>query len=213
MNDIDGLLKIYKEIKPQIISRLAEFERVRKSGSNIDILKELIFCILTPQSNAIYCWQAVEKIFSKNLFLDINKKIILEALSKVRFKYKKTDYVIEAFQKFGKGVNLRDIFYNNKISIQDKRNWLIKNVKGYGLKEASHFLRNIGLGKNIAILDRHILKNLYFYKVIDCIPKSVTKKTYYEIEKKMEKFSKNINIPMDELDLLFWFKETGKIFK
>ena len=26
-------------------------------------------------------------------------------------------------------------------------------------KEASHFLRNIGFGENIAILDRHILKN------------------------------------------------------
>jgi len=81
------------------------------------------------------------------------------------------------------------------------------------MKEASHFLRNIGLGKDLAILDRHILKNLKEYGVINEIPKSITKKVYIAIEDKMREFSKRINIPMDELDLLFWSKETGIIFK
>jgi len=38
--------------------------------------------------------------------------------------------------------------------------WLVKNLTGLGYKEAGHFLRNIGSGK-IAILDRHILRNLH----------------------------------------------------
>jgi N-glycosylase/DNA lyase len=62
-------------------------------------------------------------------------------------------------------------------------------------------------------LDRHILKNLKEYDVIDEIPKSITKKVYVDIEDKMREFSKLINIPMHELDLLFWSKETGMIFK
>jgi N-glycosylase/DNA lyase len=84
---------------------------------------------------------------------------------------------------------------------------------GFGLKEASHFLRNIGSEFDLAILDRHIIKNLLRYGVIDEIPKSLTKKQYLMIEERMKKFSKKIGIPLAELDLLFWSEETGEIFK
>ena len=82
-----------------------------------------------------------------------------------------------------------------------------------GYKEASHFLRNIGLGKDLAILDRHILRNLQNLGVINEIPKTLSKNKYLEIEEKMRVFSKNIGIPLDHLDLLLWFKQTGRIFK
>ena len=93
------------------------------------------------------------------------------------------------------------------------RLWLVKNIKGMGMKEASHFLRNIGKGNDIAILDRHILRNLERYKVIDSIPKTITLKRYIEIENCVRKLSEDTKIPMDALDLLFWSKETGEIFK
>ena len=59
----------------------------------------------------------------------------------------------------------------------------------------------------------HILKNLKAYGVIKEIPKSLTKKEYLGIENKLRDFCKKINIPMDELDLLLWSKETGFVFK
>ena len=93
------------------------------------------------------------------------------------------------------------------------REFLVNNVKGFGMKEASHFMRNIGLGKDLAILDRHILKNLKLYGVVDEIPNSLTQKKYLNIEAKFREFSEKIQIPMDELDLLFWSEETGEIFK
>jgi len=92
------------------------------------------------------------------------------------------------------------------------REWLVENVKGYGFKEASHFLRNIGY-RELAILDRHILKYLVEFGVIEKVPKSLTKKNYMEIEEKFKQFSGRVGIPMDELDLLFWSLETGEIFK
>ncbi len=95
----------------------------------------------------------------------------------------------------------------------DLREFLVRNIKGLGYKEASHFLRNIGLGKNIAILDRHILKNLKELKIIKEIPESLTKRKYIEIEKKFIKFSEKIGILPEELDLVLWAKETGTIFK
>ena len=93
------------------------------------------------------------------------------------------------------------------------REWLIENVKGMDYKEASHFLRNVGFGDDIAILDRHILKNLVRYSIIDEVPKSLTGKKYLEIEEKMRKFAQKAGIPFAHLDLLWWSEETGEIFK
>ena len=82
-----------------------------------------------------------------------------------------------------------------------------------GYKEASHFLRNIGFADYLAILDRHILKNLKIFGIIEEIPKSLSKKKYLEIEEKMRNLANEVNIPLSHLDLLFWSKETGEIFK
>ncbi|MCK4287766.1 MAG: hypothetical protein KAW86_01055, partial [Bacteroidales bacterium] len=75
------------------------------------------------------------------------------------------------------------------------------------------YLRNIGFVGNLAILDRHILKNLKIYNVINEIPKSLTFDKYIRIEDKMRKFSKEINISLGFLDFVFWYKETGEVFK
>jgi len=93
-----------------------------------------------------------------------------------------------------------------------KRNWLAENVLGIGMKEASHFLRNIGY-RDLAILDRHILKHLLNCDVISEIPKTISKKKYLEIEQKFLLFSEKVNIKLDELDLLFWSEEAGEILK
>ena len=95
----------------------------------------------------------------------------------------------------------------------EAREWFVDNVKGIGLKEASHFLRNIGLGEDLAILDRHILKNLALLGVIEEVPASLSRRLYLEIEDRMRKFAENIKIPMSHLDLLLWYMETNEIFK
>src|SRR5206468_12141266 len=96
--------------------------------------------------------------------------------------------------------------------VKKLREEVLNLIPGLGLKESSHFLRNIGV-QGLAILDRHILKHLKAHKVIGRIPKSLTPKRYFAIEKKWLKFSKEVGISMDELDLLFWSMETGEIRK
>jgi N-glycosylase/DNA lyase len=85
-------------------------------------------------------------------------------------------------------------------------------VKGLGWKEASHFLRNIG-HLNLAILDRHILRNLKRHDVLRTLPRTLTPKRYLTIEGQFARFADTIGITMDELDLLFWSHETGEILK
>ncbi|MBU4190087.1 MAG: N-glycosylase/DNA lyase [Candidatus Thermoplasmatota archaeon] len=213
-NIVMEIEKLYLSIQDETISRLDEFKRVREKGSEKDVFAELVFCILTPQSRAKLCWAAVGNLMDKALLLKGSKNQILKELDGVRFKYKKAEYIVEARKQF---LTEGKISIKPQISqfsdVYDAREWLAQNVKGIGYKEASHFLRNIGLGENLAILDRHILKNLKLFGVIKEIPNSLSRKRYLEIEKKMSEFAEKVKIPMSHLDLLLWYKETGEIFK
>ncbi len=197
------LLKVYEQKKETIKQRLNDFKKIDKDE---DLFYELCFCILTPQSKAKLCWKAIEDL-KKNDFLNKEINPLTFLLGRTRFQNNKTKYLIEAKGKYKEIIeNLR------KLNAYEMREWLIENIKGISYKESGHFLRNIGR-RDLAILDRHILKNLYEQKVIEEIPKTLTKKKYLEIENKFKDFSNKLNIPMDELDLLFWSKEEGSVFK
>lgn len=189
-------------IKEQAIKKgLKDFSSLPKK----EYIHELIFCLLTPQSQAKKCWEAVVQLKETSS----EKQAISACLSKkTRFHNNKTRYILEAKNNWEK--------ISNKIETLETialRNWLADNVLGMGMKEASHFLRNIGKSNNqIAILDRHILKNLKSLEIIKSIP-SLNKKNYLKIEDKFKAFSKKIGIPIDHLDLLFWSEEEGTIFK
>jgi N-glycosylase/DNA lyase len=213
-NSIEEIKKIYRTMQDEIVSRLDEFKGIWKDGSEESVFAELVFCILTPQSRARLCWAAVENLMNKKLLLRGNKNQITRELNGVRFKYKKAEYIVEARRQYSiDGKIAIKSRIDQFIDVYDAREWLVENVKGIGYKEASHFLRNIGLGENLAILDRHILKNLNSLGLIDKIPGPLLRERYFEIERKMYKFAEKIDIPMNQLDLVLWYKEAGEIFK
>lgn len=205
---MEEIKRIYFSIQEKIRSRLNEFDRLREKGNDGEIFAELIFCILTPQSKAQSCWKTVETLLNKNLLLKGNEDQISKMLKRVRFRNRKAEYIVEARKHYPIRSKIKKFD-----DIYSAREWLVQNVRGMGYKEASHFLRNIGFGEELAILDRHILKNLKSLGVIEEIPRSLTKKKYFEIEKKMKKFSEKVEIPMSHLDLVLWYKETGEVFK
>lgn len=200
------LKRKYSKLKSNIQQRLDDFLKVKQS----DYFYELVYCLLTPQSSARNADKVV-KLLQSNKFhkQEINPQPILsQKESYIRFHNNKSRYLLE----FKKQYPLIEPQLQNGNSSIELREWLVKNVKGLGYKEASHFLRNIG-HRNLAILDRHILKNLVRVGVLNELPKSLSKNNYLNIEEKFKKYSKKNNIPMDELDLLFWSMETGEILK
>ncbi len=212
-NAIQSLQALYQERKEAIQKRLAEFRQVMQWKDD-EVFAELCFCLLTPQSSAKVCWEAVTALKQRTLLLKGLPAELEPYLRSVRFSENKAKYILEARNMFSKDGNLQlksqiSSFYNP----YELREWLVENVKGLGYKEASHFLRNIGLGEGFAILDRHILRNLNQLGVIAEIPATITKKRYLEIEERLRTFATEIDIPMADLDLLFWSKETGWIFK
>ena len=103
--------------------------------------------------------------------------------------------------------NIKDILLEEN----DKRMWLLKNIKGLGMKESSHFLRNVGFF-DYAILDRHIISSLIDNGII-AEYKTLTPKRYIEIEKKMHKICKKLDMSQGELDIYIWYIKTGTILK
>ena len=183
-------------------------------GREREAFAEMSFCILTPQSKARNAWKAITDLIENNLLYTGTPEEIAEFLNIVRFKNNKSRYLVELRNLMTVDGKLQPKkILSEQGDVFQKRAWILKNVKGMGLKEANHVLRNLGFGENIAILDRHILRNLAELKVIDEVPKSVNEKKYYEIEEKMREYSKFSGINMDELDLVLWYKEAGEIFK
>jgi len=164
---------IYHSKRKEIDIRLHDFINIWEKGGEKEIFIELVFCILTPQANGKACWSAVENMIVNGILYGGDISQIAKELSSARFIHKKSAYIIEARKKFlcDNTISLKSII-SQLGNGYEAREWLVKHVKGIGYKEASHFLRNIGFEQNLAILDRHIIKNLELVRVINKIPQA-----------------------------------------
>lgn len=200
------LHRLHGERKELIRQRLGEFARVGRS----DLYYELAYCLLTPQSSAVNAGRAVEVLKEHGLLTrGIDPEPLLHRPEYyIRFHRTKARNLLDAREQFPEIV----AHLGNGGTGEELRQWLVRCVRGLGWKEASHFLRNIGY-RDLAILDRHILRNLVRAGVLRSLPKTLTPRRYLAIERKFRAYAGAIGIPMDELDLLFWSMETGAVLK
>jgi N-glycosylase/DNA lyase len=204
---LDQLRSLYEERRAPIRTRLAEFRSVPES----EYFYELVYCLLTPQSSAENADHAVQSLRASG-FQETGcdpEPHLRNPAHYIRFHKTKSRHLLKLREEHSAILPL----LKGGESPTQLREMLIERVKGLGYKEATHFLRNIGRNGGLAILDRHILRNLRKFKTIRSIPESMSKKRYLSIERRFQKFSEEIGIPLDELDLLFWSMETGEIRK
>lgn len=204
--EVEDLLREHRERRDRIRRRLAEFAAVDPSH----YYYELAYCLLTPQSSAANAGAAVERLQradGEGTLVDL-AELLRRGGPYIRFHNTKARRLAEARAAFP----LIAARLGDRGSPEELRDWLVRNVKGLGLKEASHFLRNIGC-RDLAILDRHILRNLKRHRVIRSVPASLTPRRYLAVERSFRRFAQAVGVPMDELDLLFWSRETGEILK
>lgn len=187
-------------------------DKLEELGGNIKskrlVFLELLFCIMTANFQAkksIYIQQKYPReLISAN---EDELKIILKKEGH-RFWEQRAQRIILARDK-------KDELWN-KVTISELdslklRDWIVENFKGVGMKEASHFLRNIGL-LDYAIIDFHIVDLLVKEKIIER-PKTITKKRYIEIEKVLKEIADKYEMKLGELDFYLWYIETGNILK
>jgi N-glycosylase/DNA lyase len=218
--------KLYESIEARVIRRFADFRRVWERRNEEELLWELFFCLLTPAARAHSAAAALERLREKGLMLGLGlggdgaaspgsrQERISRELNTVRFKNNKARNLIEAEARFtGAGASPIGEVLDRFQNIHEMRAWLAANVRGMGYKEASHFLRNVGLFEDIAILDRHVLRNLARFRIIDTVPEGLSGKRYLHLEEEMRKLALRMGMPLHHLDMVFWYRETGEIFK
>jgi N-glycosylase/DNA lyase len=205
-NDLDRLREDYRRRGAKVKERLRDFASVPRE----EYFFELVYCLLTPQSSAVNAAKAVAALRAEGLGTrHIDPRPILASRDHyIRFHNTKSARILEALAGRPEMLHALD----GSQSAESERRWLRENINGLGWKEASHFLRNIGR-RDLAILDRHILRNLQRHGVIRSIPATLTTKRYLAIEKRFREFSAASGMTMDEIDLLLWSRETGEILK
>ncbi|MBN2101272.1 MAG: N-glycosylase/DNA lyase [Candidatus Aenigmarchaeota archaeon] len=201
---IEGLKKDPK-IRGQVDSKMGQFKKYRKMPAD-EIFKQLCFCIMTANFNAKRSMEIEERIGDG--FICFPEKKLASKLKEYghRFPNARANYM--TCNRKHKETLKQMIDTKNEKELRD---WIVKNIKGLGYKEASHFLRNIGY-ENFAIIDFHIIDVLVGYGLIER-PKAMTRNKYLEIEKILGKIAKRTGLSQGELDFYLWYSETQKILK
>ena len=232
MNNIEQLKQEYTNKKEKIRERLNQFQKFfnepyswhyingglkllpSEAKDDYRIFEELAFCIFTANTSAEMGAKAVDAV--RYVLINGSADDMARRLEGIyRFNNVRPAHIIHTRTYLKNSLNFQ---LKNKIkSFKNKdelRDFfaLNKDVKGLGMKEASHFLRNIGF-KGYAILDRHIINSLNEFGVLPTNDKPKNAKEYLETEQKFIDFSKEIEIDMSELDLLLWSRKNGRILK
>ncbi len=199
-----------KERGKQVSKRINEFELFRNKSSQ-DWFSELCFCLLTANAK-FKTANAIHKELGYKGFMNSSLNDITSCIkrNKHRFHNNKAKYIVAARAHNDIKHEILEIL--DKSDEFNTREWLVANIKGLGYKEASHFLRNVGC-KNLAIVDRHVLSIMNEYNIIKAKPKTVTKKTYFDLENKLKNISSKLHMSIAELDLYMWSMKTGQVMR
>lgn len=222
----EELLSVKDRVKPFVEKRLSEFKQLGQKGKTTfdfrpfadyvyeaDVFSELCFCILTANSSALMGIKlqktiGIEGFKSMNLE-ELEKNI---ALAGHRFARQRAERIVKAREKFEKVMELiRGSKDSREIRELMSDTCSPYKIEGFGLKESSHFLRNIGFD-NLAIVDRHIFRYL---KERGLVPdyRTMTRKIYLEAEKRLEDICATLGMSQAELDLYIFYYKTGKVLK
>lgn len=213
---VERVIATHRARRKEIRIKLSEFEAVWREGSDARLWEELAFCIFTAGASARMGLNSVAAV--RPLLLDGEPEEMTRVLRKTgahRFPVARPRYIVTTreYLRANFGMELR----KQLRSFSDpfaRRDWLAqeKRIKGLGYKEASHFLRNIGI-RGHAILDKHVVRCLAEVGVMKENKPPANRSKYLAIEEEFLRFARDIKINCDELDLVLWSMKTGEILK
>lgn len=204
-------LRAYHErIRPFVLKRLDEFKETWEKGDEA-IFEELVFCLLTAGASALMGLRGVEAL--RPVLWTAGVDEIAQRINFHLYPFARAQYIVAAREtvKNEMAGKLKS-WIESWRGRETRRDALVQKFKGIGYKEASHFLRNIGF-RGYAILDKHILRSLHAFGVIDSDKPPSTRNRYLAIEQRYLEFARQVGIDPDELDLTLWASRTGMIVK
>jgi N-glycosylase/DNA lyase len=211
---VKAIKKAHAERLKDIQKRLSEFDDIWQNGTDLKLWEEMVFCFFTGGCSArmgLNSLAAVRPILMTGTLEDLAQTLV----GKHRYPNARAGYIVasRSFLQEHCGMRLREKLTSFENDLE-RRDWLVKEkgIKGLGYKEASHYLRNIGM-KGYAILDKHVLRSMTELKIIDDPKPPNNRSMYLTYEEHLKKFADRHKINFDELDLVLWSMKTGEILK
>lgn len=217
----DRVLNEYSQIMPR-------FHNARKwhEMSENELWLELCLCILSSNVQFESAKSALQHLLrigylSSEWIVDTanSQQLIAQELQKPIYLPEKTDGSCRKYRfpntrskdicDAARVVSSRDNWLSRILADSsseiETRNFLANNISGLGLKEASHFLRNIKYSEKLAIIDSHVLS---FLMEINAIPKNckkmITRKIYLDLETILKEICESYRLNLSVFDMAVW---------
>lgn len=195
------------KLRALVLERVEEFKLNNKADEDV-WFRELALCVLTANSSFVSAYRVLGYVMEEFDRGTLNFERVLKdhgyRLYDVKAKY------LKGIVKY-RGRLKRWIKPIADANQKRAREVLADEIYGIGMKEASHFLRNVGYF-DLAIVDKHVSR---FVTASGLVPpfKSLTKRKYLEIEAKLTELARRYGMAVGILDLFIWHVETGTVLK
>jgi N-glycosylase/DNA lyase len=201
-----------------------EHRKTWREMSEQELWNELCFCILSSNVPFEMAKSAFLQLLAKNLLAlerigpkagrqltrELSRPIYLPrtrdgSMRKYRFPRIRASNILGAWNcLYGSSTTILQLL-NGFDSGEAARWFLAATIPGLGMKEASHFLRNVKFSDSLAILDSHILTFLKQTALLSQrFSNGLTPRRYTEIEGIMKAVAENSNLSLAVLDMAVW---------
>ena len=216
----------------QKLQNKPDIRKIWETSREEELWKELCFCILSGNVSYELATSTTEKLYEKG-FLDYDWILksssafskmfeFLDSsnfeprkkngdLRKYRYPKKRAQEIVKAARTIYSSNSIKQILIDDEDDV-NIRSYFYHNISGLGIKESSHFLRNIGFTDSLAIIDVHVmnfLKELYLVEKID--NSTLSEKNYIIIERIIQNLSDYHGLNLAIFDLAIWYYMRSKV--
>jgi N-glycosylase/DNA lyase len=192
------------------------FAPPRSVTSEGDLWRELITCILGSQVPNWMGVAAAKQLNAHGLIIPSGHPFTTERIASVlraplesqhgrryRFPNARARQIVSAHQtvcqQYG---DLRSLLFGSSPDLCRRR--LAESVSGMGLKQASLFLRNVGISSQFAVLDTHVIRYMRDIGLVNTLPRSITPDMYYVLESVLVRYAEQLGLPVGHVDRAIW---------
>ncbi|MCQ4342046.1 MAG: N-glycosylase/DNA lyase [Sulfolobaceae archaeon] len=194
-------------LRALVLERVEEFKLNNIADEDV-WFRELVLCVLTANSSFVSAYKVLGYVMEE---FDKGTYSFEQVLKERGYRF----YELKA--KYLKNL----VKYRGRIKswikpLADRsqalaREVLANEIYGIGMKEASHFLRNVGYF-DLAIVDKHVMRFSINSGLVGPF-KTLTRSRYLEIERKLKELAHQLSMSVGILDLFIWHIETGTVLK
>jgi len=203
---------------PDIHAQVVSQHRPRLSDETL--WRELSCCLLSSQVPYPLAQSAADEIYRAAALngrrtpeeVRVQVQKVLSGYFRVGSSWRRYRFPVTRSQQLAKtwdAVNARAGSFTAVLasfeSVNEARHWFVNHAPGIGPKQASMFLRNVGISYNVAILDRHVLEYMNAIGLHDGKARHISGLDAYRIkEAVLQDHATEIGYPVGLLDWAIW---------